>query len=212
MYTALTIAGSDSSGGAGIQADIKTMTANHVYAMSAITALTAQNTTGVTDIMEVTPKFLAEQLDSIFTDIYPDAIKTGMVASGELIGTIAQKLTEYHAKNIVVDPVMVATSGARLISEDAISTLKSKLLPLATVITPNIPEAEVLSEMEIKTEADMENSKNQGFAVLDQETRRCKVRFFGKTFIWEPEKPAALPDGLGRMIETVCRDYSYLIR
>ena len=128
MYTALTIAGSDSSGGAGIQADIKTMTANHVYAMSAITALTAQNTTGVTDIMEVTPKFLAEQLDSIFTDIYPDAIKTGMVASGELIGTIAQKLTEYHAKNIVVDPVMVATSGARLISEDAISTLKSKLL------------------------------------------------------------------------------------
>ena len=158
MYTALTIAGSDSSGGAGIQADIKTMTANHVYAMSAITALTAQNTTGVTDIMEVTPKFLAEQLDSIFTDIYPDAIKTGMVASGELIGTIAQKLTEYHAKNIVVDPVMVATSGARLISEDAISTLKSKLLPLATVITPNIPEAEVLSEMQIKTDADMEKA------------------------------------------------------
>ena len=158
MYTALTIAGSDSSGGAGIQADIKTMTANRVYAMSAITALTAQNTTGVTDIMEVTPKFLAEQLDSIFTDIYPDAIKTGMVASGELIGTIAQKLTEYHAKNIVVDPVMVATSGARLISEDAISTLKSKLLPLATVITPNIPEAEVLSEMQIKTDADMEKA------------------------------------------------------
>lgn len=158
MYTALTIAGSDSSGGAGIQADIKTMTANHVYAMSAITALTAQNTTGVTDIMEVTPKFLAEQLDSIFTDIYPDAIKTGMVASGELIGTIAQKLTEYHAKNIVVDPVMVATSGARLISEDAISTLKSKLLPLATVITPNIPEAEVLSGMAIHTEEDMKQA------------------------------------------------------
>ena len=148
MYTALTIAGSDSSGGAGIQADIKTMTANRVYAMSAITALNAQNTTGVTDIMEVTPKFLAEQLDSIFTDIHPDAIKTGMVASSELIETIAQKLTEYHAKNIVVDPVMVATSGARLISEDAISTLKSKLLPLATVITPNIPEAEVLFGME----------------------------------------------------------------
>ena len=152
MYTALTIAGSDSSGGAGIQADIKTMTANRVYAMSAITALTAQNTTGVTDIMEVTPKFLAEQLDSIFTDIHPDAIKTGMVSSSELIETIAEKLTEYHAKNIVVDPVMVATSG------DAISTLKSKLLPLATVITPNIPEAEVLSEMEIKTEADMEKA------------------------------------------------------
>ena len=131
MYTALTIAGSDSSGGAGIQADIKTMTANGVYAMSAITALTAQNTTGVTSIMEATPQFLAEELDCIFTDIYPDAIKTGMVSSSELIEVIADKLTGYQAKNIVVDPVMVATSGARLISEDAISTLKSKLLPLA---------------------------------------------------------------------------------
>ncbi len=158
MYTALTIAGSDSSGGAGIQADIKTMTANGVYAMSAITALTAQNTTGVTSIMEATPQFLAEELDCIFTDIYPDAIKTGMVASTELIEVIADKLTVYKAKNIVVDPVMVATSGARLISEDAISTLKSKLLPLAKVITPNIPEAEVLSEMQIKSEADMEKA------------------------------------------------------
>ena len=158
MYTALTIAGSDSSGGAGIQADIKTMTANGVYAMSAITALTAQNTTGVTSIMEATPQFLAEELDCIFTDIYPDAIKTGMVASTELIEVIADKLTAYEAKNIVVDPVMVATSGARLISEDAISTLKSKLLPLAKVITPNIPEAEVLSEMQIKSEVDMEKA------------------------------------------------------
>ena len=158
MNTALTIAGSDSSGGAGIQADIKTMTANGVYAMSAITALTAQNTTGVTDIMEVTPEFLAEELDRIFTDIYPDAVKTGMVSSSALIETIADKLTAYHAKNIVVDPVMVATSGAKLISDDAIGTLKTKLLPLATVITPNIPEAEVLSGMEIKTEADMEKA------------------------------------------------------
>ena len=158
MYTALTIAGSASSGGAGIQADIKTMTANGVYAMSAITALTAQNTTGVTSIMEATPQFLAEELDCIFTDIYPDAIKTGMVSSSELIEVIADKLTGYQAKNIVVDPVMVATSGARLISEDAISTLKSKLLPLAKVITPNIPEAEVLSEMQIKSEADMEKA------------------------------------------------------
>ena len=134
------------------------MTANGVYAMSAITALTAQNTTGVTSIMEVTPQFLAEELDCIFTDIYPDAIKTGMVSSSELIEVIADKLTGYQAKNIVVDPVMVATSGARLISEDAISTLKSKLLPLAKVITPNIPEAEVLSEMQIKSEADMEKA------------------------------------------------------
>jgi len=155
MRTALTIAGSDSGGGAGIQADIKTMTANGVYAMSAVTALTAQNTTGVTDIMEVTPEFLAKQLDAVFTDIYPDAVKTGMVSSSELIETIADKLTEYKARNVVVDPVMVATSGARLISDDAISTLKERLLPLATVITPNIPEAEVLSGMKIASEDDM---------------------------------------------------------
>ncbi len=155
MNTALTIAGSDSSGGAGIQADIKTMTANGVYAMSAITALTAQNTTGVAAIMEVTPQFLATQLDCIFTDIYPDAIKTGMVSSSSLIETIAGKLRDYNAKNIVIDPVMVATSGSRLISEDAIGTLKKELLPLATVITPNIPETEVLSGMSVKTEEDM---------------------------------------------------------
>ena len=129
MRTALTIAGSDSSGGAGIQADIKTMTANGVYAMSAITALTAQNTTGVTGIMEVTPDFLKEQLDCIFTDIRPDAVKTGMVSSSALIEVIAERLRFYKAENIVVDPVMVATSGARLISEDAIDTLKKELLP-----------------------------------------------------------------------------------
>ena len=158
MRTALSIAGSDSSGGAGVQADLKTMTMNGVFAMSAITALTAQNTTGVTAIMEVTPEFLGEELDNIFTDIYPDAVKIGMVSSSTLIGKIADKLEEYKAGNIVVDPVMVATSGARLISEEAIGTLKSKLLPLATVITPNIPEAEVLSGMEIKSEADMEKA------------------------------------------------------
>lgn len=158
MKTALTIAGSDSGGGSGIQADIKTMMANGVYAMSAITALTAQNTTKVADIMEVTPQFLAEQLDCIFTDIRPDAVKTGMVASAALIRTIAGKLTEYQAENIVVDPVMVSTSGARLISEEAIETLKEKLFPLATVITPNIPEAEVLADMEIETVQDMEKA------------------------------------------------------
>ena len=155
MNTALTIAGSDSSGGAGIQADIKTMTANGVYAMSAVTALTAQNTLGVTGVMEVTPAFLSLQLDAVFSDIYPDAVKTGMVASGELIRTIARALKKYHAKNIVVDPVMVATSGAKLIEDDAIEVLKSELLPLATVITPNIPEAEVLSGITIRDEADM---------------------------------------------------------
>lgn len=158
MNTALTIAGSDSCGGAGIQADIKTMTANGVYAMSAITALTAQNTTGVTDIMEATPHFLEEQLDCIFTDIFPDAVKIGMVASSQLIHIIADKLSFYQAKNIVVDPVMVATSGAKLIEDDAISTLKSELLPLATLITPNIPEAQVLSDMTIETAQDMEKA------------------------------------------------------
>ena len=155
MRTALTIAGSDSSGGAGIQADIKTMISNGVYAMSAITALTAQNTTGVTGIMEATPEFLADQLDNIFTDIYPDAVKIGMVSSSALIETIAKKLRQYEAKNIVVDPVMVATSGAKLINDEAIEALKSQLLPMATVLTPNIPEAEVLSGMEIHTEEDM---------------------------------------------------------
>ena len=155
MKTALTIAGSDCSGGAGIQADIKTMITNGVYAMSAITALTAQNTTGVTAIMESTPEFLGEQLESIFTDIYPDAVKIGMVSSSSLIKTISDKLKKYDAKNIVVDPVMVATSGSRLISENAIETLKTQLLPMASVITPNIPEAEVLAEMEIRSEKDM---------------------------------------------------------
>ena len=155
MQSALTIAGSDSSGGAGIQADSKTMCANHVFATSAITALTAQNTLGVSGIMDVTPEFLGEQLDAVFTDIYPDAVKIGMVSSSGLIEMIAEKLKEYKAKNIVIDSVMVATSGARLISEDAIEILKKELLPLAKVITPNIPEAEVLSEMTISNEEDM---------------------------------------------------------
>ena len=155
MNTALTIAGSDSSGGAGIQADIKTMISNGVYAMSAITALTAQNTTGVTGIMEAAPEFLKEHIDNIFTDIYPDAVKIGMVSSKELIHVIAESLKTYDAKNIVVDPVMVATSGAKLISDEAIASLKEELLPLACILTPNIPEAEVLSGISVKSEEDM---------------------------------------------------------
>ena len=171
MKTALTIAGSDSSGGAGIQADIKTMTANGVYAMSAVTALTAQNTTGVYGILESTPEFLASQLDCIFTDIFPDAVKTGMVSSVGLIQVIADKLKQYKAKNIVVDPVMVATSGSRLISQEAVDALKELLLPLATVLTPNIPEAEVLSGLTISGPADMEKAaqaigETYGCAVL----------------------------------------------
>lgn len=155
MKTALTIAGSDSSGGAGIQADLKAMTMNGVFAMSAITALTAQNTTGVQGIFEVSPAFLGQQIDSVFTDIRPDAVKIGMVASSGLIEVIAERLQHYAAQNIVVDPVMVATSGARLISEDAIATLEARLLPLATVLTPNIPEAEVLSGLTIASPDDM---------------------------------------------------------
>lgn len=170
MNTALTIAGSDSSGGAGIQADIKTMTAHGVYAMSAVTALTAQNTTGVTGIMEVTPEFLREQIDDIFTDIYPDAVKIGMVSSSRLIEVIAERLAHYGAANIVVDPVMVATSGARLIGEEAVETLKERLLPMATVLTPNIPEAEVLSGMDVRTAEDMERA-----AALIGDTYGCAV-------------------------------------
>ncbi len=151
----LTIAGSDSSGGAGIQADIKTITAHKMYAMSAITALTAQNTTGVANIMEATPDFVKSQLDCIFTDIFPDSVKIGMVSSVEIIETIAERLLFYKAKNIVVDPVMVSTSGCKLISDDAISALVSKLLPIADIITPNIPESEVLCGFKICNESDM---------------------------------------------------------
>ena len=151
----LTIAGSDSSGGAGIQADIKTITAHKLYAMSAITALTAQNTTGVYGIMDATPEFVANQLDCIFTDIRPDAVKIGMVSNSAIIEVIAEKLKEYKAENIVVDPVMVATSGSKLLNDDACETLITKLLPLGTVITPNIPEAEVLCGFEIKNKDDM---------------------------------------------------------
>ncbi len=171
MKKALSIAGSDCSGGAGIQADLKTMTMNGVFAMSAITALTAQNTTGVTGIMEVSPDFLKQQIDSIFEDIRPDAVKIGMVSSSELIETIAERLQFYKAENIIVDPVMVATSGSKLIETDAITTLKDKLLPISTLVTPNIPEAEILAEMNISTEDEMVTatkkiSENYGCAVL----------------------------------------------
>ena len=155
MKTALTIAGSDSCGGAGIQADIKTMTMNGVYAMSAVTALTAQNTTGVRAILNSTPEILKAQIDAVFEDIYPDAVKIGMVSSVELIKVIAERLIFFGAKNIVVDPVMVATSGSSLIGDGAVDALKNKLLPLARVITPNIPEAEVLSGIKILTSDDM---------------------------------------------------------
>jgi len=171
MKTALSIAGSDSCGGAGIQADIKTMTMNGVYAMTAVTALTAQNTTGVTAIMEATPDFLKQQLDAVFTDIFPDAVKIGMVSSSELIEVIAERLRFYGARNIVVDPVMVATSGSSLMKTDAVQTLMKELFPIAAVITPNISEAEVLSGLKIEGAADMEKAaaainRDYGCAVL----------------------------------------------
>lgn len=155
MKTCLTIAGSDSSGGAGIQADLKTMTVNGVYAMSVITALTAQNTQGVTGILDVSPEFITEQMDAVFNDIYPDAIKIGMVSSPEIVEAIAASLEKYQAKNIVLDPVMVATSGAKLLKEEAMDSLINRLIPLADVITPNIPEGEILAGMEITNEDEM---------------------------------------------------------
>ena len=166
MKTALSIAGSDSSAGAGIQADIKAMTMNGVYATTAITALTAQNTTGVRAIMEVTPQFLAQQIDAVF-----EAVKIGMVSSPELVNTIAERLHFYHAQNIVVDPVVVATSGSVLARSEAVSLLKSVLLPMATVITPNIPEAQLLSGIEIHSSQQMQQaariiSEECGCAVL----------------------------------------------
>lgn len=154
----LTIAGSDCSGGAGIQADMKTMQANGVYAMSAVTALTAQNTTGVYGIMEASPEFLENQLNCIFEDIFPDAVKIGMVSSVPLIQVIGDSLIKWKASNIVVDPVMVSTSGSRLLREDAQAALMERLLPLASVITPNIPEAEVLTGRSITGEAQMEEA------------------------------------------------------
>ena len=161
MKTTLTIAGSDCSGGAGIQADLKTMTMNGVYAMSAITALTAQNTTGVRAIQESEPDFLKQQLDAVFEDIYPDAVKIGMVASSELIRVIADRLRYYDAKNVVVDPVMVSTSGSALMKNDAVQTLIEELIPISALITPNVPEAEVLSGLTIETKEDMMTAAKQ---------------------------------------------------
>lgn len=158
MNKVLTIAGSDCSGGAGIQADMKTMAAHKVYGMSVITSLTAQNTTGVYGVLDIDPKFVAKQIDCVFQDIVPEAVKIGMVSNSKIIEVIVDKLKEYKAKNIVVDPVMISTSGSKLLSDEAIDVLKNKLIKIATIITPNIPEAEVLSGMTIKTQEDMLDS------------------------------------------------------
>lgn len=174
MKTALTIAGSDSSGGAGIQADLKTMTMNGVYAMSVVTALTAQNTTGVKAICEVTPGFIETQLDAVFSDIFPHAVKIGMIPSSELISVISEKISYYAAENVVIDPVMVSTSGFSLMKCDAIQTLTGNLLPSADLITPNIPEAEILSGIPVKSNEDMMSA-----AKLLGDTYSCGVLLKG---------------------------------
>ncbi|MBR7177935.1 MAG: bifunctional hydroxymethylpyrimidine kinase/phosphomethylpyrimidine kinase [Oscillospiraceae bacterium] len=204
--TALTIAGSDSSGGAGIQADIKTMTVNGVYAMSAVTALTAQNTTGVRAIQESTPEFLKQQIDAVFEDIYPDAVKIGMVASSELIRIIADRLRYYEAANIVVDPVMVATSGSALMKTDALQTLIDELLPIAAVVTPNIPEAQALSGLTIETKTDMESAAKKigdshGCAVLLKGGHSINdandLLYANEAFIWFEGKRISNPNTHG---------------
>lgn len=158
MKKVLSIAGSDSSGGAGIQADIKTITAHKMYAMTAVTALTAQNTTGVYGVEEASPEFVGKQLDCIFRDIFPDAVKIGMVSSQGIIQVIAEKLREYKAENIVIDPVMVATSGSALMAAGAGKALTEELFPLGSILTPNIPEAETLSKIKIRDCRDMEEA------------------------------------------------------
>lgn len=158
MYKVLTIAGSDCSGGAGVQADIKTITMHYCYAMSVITALTAQNTTGVYGIEPASDEFIASQLDAVFTDILPDAVKIGMVYGNNSAKVIADKLSFYHAENIVTDPVMVSTSGSRLISDRGLEMLKEYLLPISTIVTPNVPEAEILSGITINSVDDMRKS------------------------------------------------------
>ena len=156
--TVLTIAGSDPIGGAGIQADIKTITVLGCYAMSAVTALTVQNTLGVTDVMDVPQTFLAAEIDAVFTDVMPDAVKIGMVSNTKSIQTIAERLRFYKPKYVVCDPVMVSTSGHALLQPDAVDALCSELLPLATVITPNLPETAVLLGKEVHNAEEMRSA------------------------------------------------------
>ena len=155
MRKILTIAGSDSGGGAGIQADIKTISAHKMFAMSAITALTAQNSRGVFGVLDVSPDFVEAQLDAIFSDIFPDAVKIGMISNEGVAEVIAKSLSKHGAKNVVLDPVMVATSGGVLMKQSALHALKYKLAPAAEIITPNVREAEVLAEMKISSLAGM---------------------------------------------------------
>ena len=184
----LSIAGSDSSGGAGIQADIKTITAHRLFAETAITAITAQNTKGVTAVQDISPDIVAAQIDAVFDDIRPAAVKIGMVSSAAIIEAIADRLETWNAQNIVVDPVMVATSGARLIAEDAAEALTRRLFPLATVITPNIPEAMALLDYEVDSERTQQNA-----AVLLANRFGCAALVKGGHFVNEANDVLAEP-------------------
>lgn len=179
MQAVLSIAGSDPSGGAGIQADIKTIAAHQLFAETAITALTAQNTLGVYGVEESSPEFVAAQIDAVFEDIAPQAVKIGMVSSVAIIKTIADRLSYWKAKNIVVDPVMVATSGGALIADEAVDALLTSLIPLADVITPNLPEAEVLGGSQIQSESEMEQ-KARELAQLTRGAALIKGGHFGE--------------------------------
>ena len=204
--TVLTIAGSDPSGGAGVQADLKTMTAMGIYGMSVITALTAQNTTGVYDIHNVEPGFVASQMDCVFTDIVPDAVKLGMVSQKETILVIAEKLREYGARHVTLDPVMVSSSGRRLLAEDGMEALLRKLLPLAEIITPNLPETEILWGRKIENETDMEQAAKQlgeiyGCCVLvkgGHQTETANDVLYQKgEMVWFPGKRISNPNTHG---------------
>jgi len=195
MKKVLSIAGSDCSGGAGIQADLKTISAHKMYGMTAITALTAQNTTGVYGVQEAEPEFVGLQLDCIMQDIFPDSVKIGMVSSPAIIEIIAEKLQQYKQQNIVIDPVMISTSGSRLLSENAIDALITKLISLATIITPNIPEAESLSGIAIKTKEDMQKAaeklaeKYDGNILIKGghlESTADDLLYSDRDFIWFP--------------------------
>lgn len=190
MKKVLTIAGSDCSGGAGIQADIKTIAVHGLYAMSVITALTAQNTTGVSGVLGVDPGFVGRQLDCVFTDIPPDAVKIGMVFSADIIEAVAGRLERYGAKNVVVDPVMVATSGDSLLNEDAVRTLIRRLFPLAAVITPNLPEAAKISGLPVRTKNEMEQAGRK-----IARSRRCAVLLKGGHLMDGADDLLVSPDG-----------------
>lgn len=171
MKAVLTIAGSDSSGGAGIQADLKTMTVLGTFGMSAITAITAQNTMGVNDVLALPPDIIKKQVTAVCDDIFPDAVKIGMLANEEIVKCVAEVISECNIRNIVLDPVILSTSNHKLLDPAAFDSLKTKLIPLADIITPNIPEASILSGVEIKSREDMvraakEISKWYGGAVL----------------------------------------------